>query len=196
MKQVSTAEVCGKLKLSEPARALVSPHSQPLDFVRELLAKDLTKDAVRFLAHFLPKRTAVWWGCLCTWHVQRPSLAEHSRAGLGAAVRWARDPSEKQRQEAHRAGTAAGIKDPAGALALAAARSGGSLSPPALPVVPPPPDMTAKTVVVAVLGACVLDHPPCPADRRRQFVQLALDVVAGKGFQPDGHLAAKTEGHP
>lgn len=193
--QVSTASVCENLGLSDDARALIPHQPRPIDFVRELLARDLTKDALRFLAHFLPRRTAVWWGCLCVWHVQRPALSERSRAGLRAAVHWVQSPGEEQRQEAKRAGEAAGIKDPAGALALAASRSGGSLAPPSLPPVPPPADMTAKTLVAAVFGACVLDNPPRPADRRRQFVQLALEVASGKGFQPDRLVAAKTGEH-
>src|SRR5262245_15532124 len=92
--------ICDELALSKDARALGSAAKSPIEFVRDLATKDLTKDAVRVLARALPKRSAVWWGCLCIWHVKKSELSQKSAAGLRAAVRWVQNPAEPQRQVA------------------------------------------------------------------------------------------------
>ena len=56
-----TVAISSAAELSEPAMALVRPGTHPRDYVALLMERELYPDAVRFLAHALPKREAVWW---------------------------------------------------------------------------------------------------------------------------------------
>jgi len=55
-----TSEISAVAELGEEAMALVRPDLHPLDFVSLLMTKAMYPDAVRFIAHALPKREAVW----------------------------------------------------------------------------------------------------------------------------------------
>src|SRR5438445_11015692 len=58
------AEISALFPLSAEGRALLEPDSASGAFIDRLSAAELWIDTVRFLAHALPKREAVWWGCL------------------------------------------------------------------------------------------------------------------------------------
>ena len=60
-----TVTISTVAELGEEAMALLRPEMHPLDFVALLMAEALYPDAVRFIAHALPKREAVWWGWVC-----------------------------------------------------------------------------------------------------------------------------------
>lgn len=136
---------------------------------------------MRFLAHALPRRTAIWWGCLCLWQVARPEPAEAMRAALAVAVRWVQEPSEDNRRAADAPARAAGLGTAARCLAKAVFWSGGSLAPPHFPPVVPKPFLTAKAVAGAVLLAAAHSGP---ADvrrlRRREFLAVGREVAVGK----------------
>jgi hypothetical protein len=141
----------------------------------------LTEDAVRFCARLLATPAAVWWGCLCLWHVARPQATPELEAALAAAAHWAADPSEAKRREAGLAGEAAGFGTPAGCLAMAAFYSGGSMVDARLPAVAPPPDLAAQTLAASVLLAGAGSRS---AEFHRQFISLARGVADGSLLCP------------
>jgi len=61
----TAAEVCDRYPAEEAARPLLSEDLTPREYVGLLLAGRHYPEAVRFLAHALPKREAVWWACRC-----------------------------------------------------------------------------------------------------------------------------------
>src|SRR6516165_4334022 len=61
-----------RIHLQEQARSLLSAGVSTLDYFRALEEGGLYADARRILAHVLSRRRAIWWGCLCAWHVYRP----------------------------------------------------------------------------------------------------------------------------
>jgi hypothetical protein len=70
------------------------------------------------------------------------------------------------------------VSVPAGALALAAFWSAGSMSRPDLPAVPPPPGLTAQTVAAAVQAAAGEKAPdPRPEASYALFLSLARRVL-------------------
>ena len=69
----------------------------PLDHARALLASRRPSTALVFLAHLLPRREAVWWGCQC---VSAVLGAAAKNEGLRLALLWVRDPDETLRREA------------------------------------------------------------------------------------------------
>jgi hypothetical protein len=173
-------QVCERFALSADGRQLLRPGQAPPAFFGLLFANELFRDAVYFVAHLLPKREAVWWGILCAWHRARPQPAPEVGDALEAALRWVREPSEEHRRAAQGPGEKAGPATPAGALALAAFWSGGSLSRPDLPAVPPPDTLTHTAVAAAVLTAAAHGDPALMGQRYRQFLHWGVDVANQK----------------
>ena len=70
-------------ELGDKAMALMKPDYHPREYVALLSDKKLFPDAVRFLAHALPKREAVWWGWISARRSAGPSPPplDQSRAG-------------------------------------------------------------------------------------------------------------------
>ncbi len=169
-------EICARFGPGPEARALLRDSEKAGPFFQRLLEKELYRDAIGFTAYLLPKREGVWWGCLCVWQVSRPDPPEKIRAALQAAVRWVLDPNEQNRRAAEAAGKEAGPGTPAGSVALAAFSSDGSLSRPGLPEVPPPPFLTAKLIMGALLSAAAQGDPAKITERYRQFLTLGIEV--------------------
>jgi hypothetical protein len=185
VKAAKAAEICQHFDLKEEARPLLCDSLTPREFLDALLANRQYQAAIPFVAHALPQREAVWWGCLCLRHVSKVPLPPAEEAACKAAVQWVLEPTEENRRAAKAPGQAAGMGTPAGTLALAACWTGGSLSPPNLPTVPPSPFMTAKGVAGAVLLAGTKADPPTIPDTQRLFVELGIDVAAGRATWPE-----------
>src|SRR5262245_31551728 len=123
----TAAEVCARLELGADARKLLQAGQTPRQFLDRLLEQQRYSDAAGFLAHGLPKREAVWWGCLCVQQIVGPNSPGPMIAALDAAKKWVSDPSEENRRAAFTAAEAADFGNPAGCVGLAAFFSGGSL---------------------------------------------------------------------
>ena len=173
-------DICQQFPLGDRGRALLTDRQTPGEFLALLVQEELYDDAVWFAAHWLPKREAVWWGCLCCWHLFRPQPAAEIALVFEAVLCWVREPSESNRRAAGAAGQALGGEPPAGTLALAIFGSGGSLSLPGLPDVPPPPQLTAQAVVGTVLAAAAKAPPHQSAAIKRQFLAWAAEVADGR----------------
>jgi hypothetical protein len=175
-------EAARSAPLGDEARALlaVDPAQAPAPYLDALAAQGLFPDAVRFLAHALSKREAVWWACLCARAVQAGPAAGPVADALAAAERWTAEPDEPNRRSAQAAADAAGVVTPAGCAAIAAFWSGGSLGPPELAAIPPADHLTARGVTGAVLLAAVQTEPEKSPEKFRRFLSLGRDVAAGK----------------
>jgi hypothetical protein len=175
----TAADVCKLFNLEEASRAHLRADSRPADFLNILQAAGQYTDAIRFLAHALPKREAVWWACVCA----RQALEgeERSQAGqaLERAEQWVREPNEANRRLTNPAAEAAGFETPAGWAAVAAFWSGGSLTPPDSPAVAPAEDLTAKAVAGGVLLAAVAFEPEKAKEHYRSFLAQGVDIANG-----------------
>src|SRR6185436_10032367 len=98
-----TAAICEVAELGDEAMALVRPEQKPPELVDVLVEKKLYPDAVRFLAHALPKREAVWWGWMCARRSSGESPPPKIKAALEATEKWIAQPSEENRRAAHAA---------------------------------------------------------------------------------------------
>src|SRR5207245_1179123 len=148
-------------------------------FINTLMEKQQFPDAVRFLAHALPKREAVWWACLCARASAGSKPPPNIAAALQTAEKWVVDPSEENRRAAMPAAEAAEFKTPAGCAAVAAFWSGGSLVPPNVPVVPPGEYLTAHGVAGAVMLAAVVSEPEKAPEKYRTFLTQGIEVANG-----------------
>jgi hypothetical protein len=172
-----TVTIATVAELGEEAMALVRPDLHPLDFVALLMEKALYADAVRFIAHALPKREAVWWGWVCARRGAGENPQPKIKAALDATERWIAQPNDDNRRLAMASAQKAELGTAAGCAGLAAFFSSGSLAPPDAPPVPPGEFLAAKAVSGAVIFAAVAKEPERAPERFRSFVAQGVEVT-------------------
>lgn len=175
----TAGEVCTRYALGEQAAGLLRKDMTPKQFLDALIEKTLYPEAARFLAHGLPKREAVWWGCQCVRSVQPANPPAPILAALQSAEKWVADPSDANRRAARPAAEAAGANTAAGCVAMAAFWSGGSLGPPDAPPVPPGEYLTATGASGAVMLAAIVTEAEKAAEKYQKFFALGADVANG-----------------
>ncbi len=173
---VKTAAIAAVAELEEQAASLVASGAAPAEYVGLLMQQKLQADAVRFLAHALPRREAVWWAWMCARSVAGEKVPPLIKASLDATEKWIAQPTDEHRRAAMDAAEKAGKGVPAGGAGLAAFFSGGSLTPPDVPAVPPGEYLAAKAVMGAVIGAAASDGEKAQ-ERFERFVAQGLDVA-------------------
>jgi hypothetical protein len=163
-----------------------TPQQAPEALVEALAEAGRHADAVRVLAFALPKREGVWWACLAA----REDIAADSQRALEAhaaclkgAEAWVFKPVEERRLACRRAADACRPDRPAVLAALAAAFSGGSLtpqdSPPEVKPVPPDDSLTPWSVANAVVLAAVRTDPARAPRRFARFLAQGRDIAQG-----------------
>jgi hypothetical protein len=172
-----TVTISAIAELGEEAMALVRPELHPLDLVAVLMEKSLFPDAVRFIAHALPKREAVWWGWVCARRSAGENPPPKIKSALDATERWIAQPSEDNRRLAMAAAEKAELSTAAGCAGLAAFFTGGSLGPPEAPPVPPGEFLAAKAVAGAVIFAALAKQPELAPEKFRSFVAQGVEVT-------------------
>ncbi len=172
-------DLARRLKLDPSARAVLMPDQTVAEYVVSLAQTGQFPAAITVLAHALPKREAVWWGCLAVRHAEAPPHGSEADAALAAAEAWVYHPDEEHRRPTRDAAALAGLDTPAGWTAIAAFWSGGSLTTPDNPDVPPREDLTGQAVAGAATLAAV--QPDAGAARAKYvaFIKMALDVARG-----------------
>jgi hypothetical protein len=172
----TAAEVAALARPGQGALALLTPDQTPRQYVEALLRAELYPDAVRLLAFGLPRREAVWWAGLFVLWSGAGRLHAEDACALRAVARWVVEPSEERRREAAECASA---DTPAGRVARAVARTGGSLRPPSMPAKAPGPDLTPKAVASAITLAVLQGEAKTVRQRQRQAVALGLHVARG-----------------
>ena len=176
----TAAEICVHLTLLKEAKQLLREGMNPQDYLAALIENKKYVDAIHFMAHALPMREGIWWGCLCLQHACGDSLNSPDRAAATTAVRWVMQPTEENRTAAKAPADAAPPPSVAGALAMAAFLTGGSILPPHLPLTPPAPFAAAKSVALAVTLASIKTEPPKISRMQRSYVELAIEIAEGR----------------
>ena len=175
-------EVCGRFPVGEAARALLAEGMAPEAFLDRLLEAEQYVDAARFLAHGLPKCEAVWWACRAARRAAGAKPSPEVEAAIRAAEAWVVEPTEENRRPAMAAAEAATFATPAGCAAISAFWSGGSLAPPAAPVVPPGEYMTAMGAAAAMLLAGADEPAGKLAAAYRALIDDGLAIARGEGL--------------
>jgi hypothetical protein len=163
----TAADVCKECELEPATKPLLESAQTPAEFLQALEKKPFAGEALKFLAHALPEREAVWWLCQSARLVEG-SLNTAELQALAAAEKWVRDPSANNKLAAQKAAGNTDKTGPGGWAAQAAAWSQHSNGP-----TPPagkssaPPDPTAGLTAPAVSGGILLaaglvDKPRMP----------------------------------
>ena len=176
----TAVEICANVYLPRDARRELRLGMGPREFLTALVANKQYSAGIDFVAHALPAREAIWWGCLCIQYAFGEKLTDQNRAACLAAVLWVWQPDEEHRIAAQGPANLAGPQSAAGKLASAAYLTGGSLAPPKLSVKPPSPFAPAKAVAASVKLASLRGDKAKLAFRQKSFVELGIGVAEGR----------------
>jgi hypothetical protein len=172
-------DACTDIELSPPAKAMLTPQMGVADFLSALIAAELWRDAVFLMARALPKREAVWWGCLAARSVTGAATPPPTVAALEAAEAWVFQPSEEKRRAAMERARATKFDHPGIWAAVGAFWSGGSMAPLNSPPVPPADHLTSVAIKGAVSLAAVAVEPQKAPEKYRHFLDQAIDIAKG-----------------
>jgi hypothetical protein len=177
--QQNASAVCHGLELDEQATALLQNNPTSADFIQQLIEQQLYPDAVRFLAHALPKREATWWACLCARNNLTDKASLNEIKAIELAEAWVYKPTEENRKLTLSAAEATVFKTAASWAAIAAFWSGDDISPVPQAVVPPDEKLFAKAVVGAVMLAASQGEASKVNDNYQLFLQQGINIASG-----------------
>jgi hypothetical protein len=164
-----------------PARALepLRGCAEVSSAIDRLEAAGLAAEAVRMLAHALPKRESVWWACMCAGTTAPRDLGEPDRLARETAELWVRQQTDDLRRSAMAHAEAAGCITPEAWTGIAAFWSGDSTAPVGQPARAPLPEQTGAAVAAAVTLAAVRGDGTRHAMRLKRFLESGRDIAAG-----------------
>ena len=175
----TATEVSALYELDEKTASLLTDGLSPSQFLTLLIENNKYSDAVHFMAFALPKREAAWLACLAAQSTLSDDSPKTDTEAVEKAEKWVYQSTEQNRQLAMTAAETAGFNTSAGFAAAAVAWSGGSLTAPESPEVPPPDDLTAKAVWAAMTLSAFLREPAKAQERYHTFLNQALDIANG-----------------
>jgi hypothetical protein len=182
VKAQTAGELLQHFELSDESESVAAIEDAPMKAIKKLLDSESYHDAVTMLAHALPKREAVWWGCLAAKKAMDPAV-ELNVAAVSAAELWVRDPSENNRQAAKKLGELAKNKTAAGWSATAASWCTGNMVEGDEIAVPPPDCLYAHAVAACITMAAVEAGPENMSASYQLFVRQGFDLAGGGSGQ-------------
>lgn len=163
--------------------ALPAAGLSPEDHYRALRATEDRTGAALFLGAALPRLEAVAWaGRVLEQEAAAAPLRPADRQALDHSLRWLGDQSDQSRRAARAAGETAGESSAERLLAMSVFFSGGSISEPDLPPIPPAPGITGRCAATAIIVAAGRS-----AATRNAVMDRALDL--GERIAADGTRA-------
>ncbi|MEM9060510.1 MAG: hypothetical protein AAGD13_08590 [Pseudomonadota bacterium] len=150
----------------------------PLDYIQRLVDEEDFITALFFTALALPKRDAVWWGCLALRGMgsSDPLTAE----GLRLAEAWCRHPEEEERRAAGEFAQDNYFEGAGPWIAFAAFTTSGSMAPAGLQAVPPSAEVSGKAVAMSIMLATENEDVFVTIDNQKCAIASATDF-AGNG---------------
>ncbi len=175
----TAAEVSETYTAGPAVQAITDSKLMPVEAIEQLSASGDLLEGVQFMARWLTKREAVWWGAMCLWQSRRPQMSAPAEATLQAIVQWVLEPDEDKRYLVREKSRVVKATEPVSALAMALFFSGGSISKPGLPEVEPDSDATAD-MVAKTLRLVAMRVPDYRLDDAyQQFLRIGMEIVAG-----------------
>jgi hypothetical protein len=182
----SPAELTEIAALGDEAKALLTPAHSHRAFVQAMADAGHHADAIRYVAHALPRREGVWWAWVTAKRSAGAEPNSKVKAVLEATERWIAQPTDAHRRTAFEYAEAAGVGTAAGCAALAAFLAGESLAPPHVQAVPPGEFDAAKAITGAILLAAVATEPEKAPEKFEAALAQGLDVTAKINLWPEG----------
>ncbi len=176
----TAAEICSRVYLDKAALDLLRPGMSPRGFLDALVETGQYLAGIDFMAHVLPSREAIWWGCLCLHHTCGSKLEPWERRAYRLTVQWVLQPTEANRAATKQPAEVLGPASAAGCLAAAANQTGGSIGPPDGPPIPPSPLALNRAVAIAVKMASTKVEAPEIQRTQRSLIGLGMAVAEGR----------------
>lgn len=176
---INASELLGNFDLEDGAEKVLHPDMNPEGGVRSLMGANFLYDAVKLLAHGLPKREAVWWLCIVARQIQTPETDTDNVDALIAAEAWARKPTEENRLRCRILGEKTKYATSASWAATAAAWSTGSMAPEGEPEIEPPFYLYAHAVAGGVTLAGVALDADDPEACIKNFIEQGINLAEG-----------------
>ncbi len=156
---------------------------EPYKVILELQKNSDYMDAIRLLAHGLPKREAVWWACLAARQVQTPETDQDNIDALIAAESWVKKPTDENREKVATLSEKTKHKTAASWAATAALWCTGSIAPADEPFVAPPEYLYAHAVAGCIILAASQGSPKAPEQLLEQFLARGINLAQGGNGQ-------------
>lgn len=156
---------------------LASDDMSPYELIQLAIDEELYADAITYLAHGMPVREAIWWACCCA--SQRQDWNEQELDAIRAAKAWVHTPDETSRRFAEAMAESATLDTGAGWVAQAAFWSGGSMTSPKDPIVPPPAYLYAQAVAGSINLTAVLPDGEEAKQRYKSYFDIGLNIAKG-----------------
>jgi hypothetical protein len=180
--------------VTKDAQQATAGVTEPAALVARLFETGHLADALRVVASALPPREAVWWAWGAATHAVRlagdgatkPEVPE----ALAATERWIASPDDQTRRAAWGASERAGLDTPAGCAAAAPFFIAGSIAPPEVSFIPPPPGIHTTLVATAVFLASAVDPAHLEA-LARAYAAQGLEIIKQLGGWPASMAAAR-----
>jgi Family of unknown function (DUF6931) len=179
-------DLAAAAELGDDARALLAPDLSHRAFFQKLVDAGQHAEAVRYLAHALPRREGVWWAWVTAKRAAGPEPQPRIKASLEATERWIAQPTDPNRRTAFERAQEADVGTPAGCAGLAAFLAGDSLAPPNVQAVPPGEFDAAKAITGAIMMAAVVTEPEKAPEKFQAAIQQGLEVVNKIKLWPQG----------
>ena len=172
-------DVVADAGLTEASVALVKKTDDASVALQSLIGAGALVDALKLLAHSLPKRESIWWACTCCRSVAEGVDLGADEAAVALAEQWVYKPKDATARAAYVEAEKRGFQTPGGWAGVAAFWSSSSLAPPGQVKVAPAHYLTGVAVAGAVLLAATVE-PVTEIDARyTQFLKYGLDIAAG-----------------
>jgi hypothetical protein len=179
IKEVNANAIAQSIGLDEQAMALLQDQSTTADYLNQLIALKFYPDAVRFLAHALPKREATWWACLCARNTLTDKTPANEIKAIELSEAWVYKPTEDNRKPTLAAAEATEYKTAASWAAIASFWCGDDISPVPQAVIPPAEKLYAKAVIGAVMLAATQGEASKVNDKYLLFLQQGINIASG-----------------
>ena len=163
-------------ELTEDMEARPKQGEAGLAFAQRLLVSPTPEEAITFMAQLFARRVSIWWGHECLRYLHR-LLDPLDQEMMGMCANWVAAPDEANRLQIAQRVENCATRSPGVWLAMAASWSGGSMSPPDTPVVPPPRFLTGRGVNAAVLSALARGKRADRQETLETFIAMAHDLV-------------------
>ncbi|CAH8187439.1 DUF6931 family protein [Vibrio aestuarianus] len=171
------AQILALFEPSTELSELAKTHTSPFNLITNAVEQELFSDAVTYLAHALPVRESVWWATCCA--SARSDWNSVENEAIQSAKAWVHVPDETNRRQAEDSANSAGLDSGAGWAAQAAFWSGGSMTAPSDPIVPPPQYLYAQATAGSINLTAVLPEGEQAKQRYELFIKMGLDIAQG-----------------
>ena len=173
------SQITSRYELDEEIEPLLTDDTTPAELIGLLMDKKEFVECVRFIAHGLPKREAVWWACLASRSTHTPETEPLRQQTLKITEAWVRQPTEELRQQAEKLARKCKHKTPESWAATAAFWSAGSILDSEDHPMPAPPFLYAHGVSGAVGLAAVGPSEEEIHSNYLRLISQGLDLASG-----------------